>query len=145
MRGYTSNSSIHLYIISHFFPICKTFFEKNKFFRIFVIFLPFYRKNQENEEKRTYIVKCFKKIQKNLLTTLDNCDKILNCIIIAYYAHFCSLHIEYVGKSYNKRRVEIEFISFLFIKKEEPIFITIKSFIFNSLHKIKAQLVLLNI
>lgn len=115
MRGYTSNSSIHLYIISHFFPICKTFFEKNEFFRIFVIFLPFYRKNQENEKKRTCIVKCFKKNQKNLLTTLDNCDKILNCIIIAYCAHFCPLHIEYVGKSYNKRRVEIEFISFLFI------------------------------
>ena len=93
MRGYTSNSSIHLYIISHFFPICKTFFEKNKFFRFFVVFLPFYRKNQENEKIRTYIVKC----------------------LIAYCAHFCPLHIEYVGKSYNKRRVEIEFISFLFI------------------------------
>ena len=99
MRGYTSNSSIHLYIISHFLPLCKTFFEKNNFFLKINVFLPFYRKRLKNIKEKKTFEKVFRKNNKNRLTILDICAKILNCIIIAYYAYFCPLLIRYMGKS----------------------------------------------
>ena len=66
-------------------------------------------------QKWVILQKVLEKFNKKGLTILDNCDKILNCIIIAYYAHFYPLHIGYMGKNANKCRVEIEFVSFLFI------------------------------
>ena len=54
--------------------------------------------------------KCFVQFLQKGLTRLDICAKILNCIIIAYYAYFYPLPIKYVGKS----QINVELRSSLF-------------------------------
>ena len=117
MRGYTSHSSIYPYIITHFFRLCKCFLKKNKFFYIFfkififrIIFCVFIIKNTLKLVVFLNLINIVKKSFKKPLTTLDICDKIVNCIIIAYYAFFATLPIKYI----DRQRVDVELRSSLF-------------------------------
>ena len=117
MRGYTSYSSIYPYIITHFFRLCKCFLKKNNFFYIFfkffiirIIFCTFIIKNALKFDVLLNLINIVKKVWKNPLTSLDICDKIVNCIIIAYYALFATELIEYIGKN----QVDVELRSNLF-------------------------------